>query len=95
MFPEQGSANNQNACFNWFEPGDIRRGAGEALSIKQMVDKMISDYDLDPERVFVTGLSAGGYMTTVMLATYPDVFAGRRRHCGWTVQVCDKFSRRV
>ena len=76
VFPEQKSANNQNACFNWFEPGDIRRGAGEALSVKQMVDKMISDYGLDPERVFVTGLSAGGYMTTVMLATYPDVFAG-------------------
>ncbi len=76
LFPEQKSANNQNACFNWFESGDIRRGAGEPLSIKQMVDKMVSDYGLDSERVFVTGLSAGGFMTTVMLATYPDVFAG-------------------
>ncbi len=76
LFPEQKSANNQNACFNWFESGDIRRGAGEPLSIKQMVDTMVTDYGLDPERVFVTGLSAGGFMTTVMLATYPDVFAG-------------------
>ena len=76
LFPEQKSANNQNACFNWFESGDIRRGAGEPLSVKQMVDKMVSDYGLDSERVFVTGLSAGGFMTTVMLATYPDVFAG-------------------
>ena len=76
LFPEQKSANNQNACFNWFESGDIRRGAGEPLSIKQMVDRMVTDYGLDRKRVFVTGLSAGGFMTTVMLATYPDVFAG-------------------
>ena len=76
LFPEQKSANNQNACFNWFESGDIRRGAGEPLSVKQMVGKMVADYGLNSERVFVTGLSAGGFMTTVMLATYPDVFAG-------------------
>ena len=76
VFPEQRSANNQNACFNWFESGDIRRGSGEALSIKQMVDKTKADLKTDPKRVYVTGLSAGGYMTAAMLATYPDVFAG-------------------
>lgn len=76
VYPEQVSGNNQNKCFNWFEPGDIGRGAGEALSIKQMVDNMKANYSIDTNRVFVTGLSAGGYMVNVMLATYPDVFAG-------------------
>lgn len=75
VYPEQPSANNQNACFNWFEPGDITRGQGEALSIKQMVDRMKADHGVDPARVFVTGLSAGAAMTHVMAATYPDVFA--------------------
>ena len=76
VFPQQQSSNNQNKCFNWFEPGDIARGQGEALSIKQMVDYMKSHFNIDSSKVFVTGLSAGGAMTSVMMATYPDVFAG-------------------
>ncbi|WP_235217021.1 extracellular catalytic domain type 1 short-chain-length polyhydroxyalkanoate depolymerase [Archangium violaceum] len=76
LYPEQVSGNNQNICFNWFEPGDITRGQGEALSIKQMVDKMKADHAIDGRRVFVTGLSAGAAMTLVMAAAYPDVFAG-------------------
>lgn len=75
VFPEQKSANAANACFNWFTAGDVGRGQGEALSIKQMVDYSISSYGLNAHRVYVTGLSAGGAMTAVMLATYPDVFA--------------------
>jgi feruloyl esterase len=76
LLPEQQLSNNPNGCFNWFQTGDIQRGHGEALSIRHMVAKMVSDYGIDPARVFVTGLSAGGAMTSVMLATYPDVFAG-------------------
>ena len=76
LFPEQERANNPNLCFNWFQPGDTGRGRGEALSIKQMVDRAVADHGVDRRRVFVTGLSAGGAMTAVMLATYPDVFAG-------------------
>src|SRR3954469_3447167 len=76
LLPEQQRCNNPNGCFNWFQTGDIERGHGEALSIRQMVAKMVSDHRIDPARVFVTGLSAGDAMTSVMLATYPDVFAG-------------------
>ncbi|MFD1950848.1 alpha/beta hydrolase family esterase [Sphingomonas arantia] len=76
LFPEQRRANNPNLCFNWFVPADTVRDDGEPLSIRNMVAQMIADHAIDPARVFVTGLSAGGAMTAVMLATYPDVFAG-------------------
>lgn len=76
LCPEQKRANNPNLCFNWFQPGDIRRGGGEAASIHAMVRWALATHALDPSRVFVTGLSAGGAMTAVMLAAYPDVFAG-------------------
>ncbi len=76
VLPQQSSANNASSCFNWFQPGDTTRGQGEALSIKQMVDYATAQYGVDSHRVFITGLSAGGAMTTAMLASYPDVFAG-------------------
>ena len=69
-------ANNQNACFNWFEPGDTARDRGEALSIAQMVGAMIAKYPVDQSRVYIVGLSAGGAMTAAMLASYPERFAG-------------------
>ena len=75
LFPEQPGANNPKTCFNWFLPGDTARERGEALSIRQMVEKTIGAHDIDRGRVFITGLSAGGAMAAAMLATYPDVFA--------------------
>jgi poly(hydroxyalkanoate) depolymerase family esterase len=52
--PEQTRDNNPLACFNWFVISHNRRGQGEALSIKQMVDKMKTDHGVDPGRIFVT-----------------------------------------
>ncbi|MBK3543341.1 PHB depolymerase family esterase [Streptomyces sp. MBT60] len=75
VYAETTTANNANKCFNWFQPGDTRRGQGEAASIRQMVAHAATAYGADTGRVQVTGLSAGGAMTSVMLAAYPDVFA--------------------
>ncbi|MFC6020756.1 PHB depolymerase family esterase [Plantactinospora solaniradicis] len=75
IVPEQKSANNSTSCFNWFEPGDTARGQGEALSIKQMVDHARTTFGTAANRVYVSGLSAGGAMASAMLASYPDTFA--------------------
>lgn len=89
LLPEQRPENNERRCFNWFNGwafsdfwswsewgSDQDRDEGEALSIKQMIDKMKADHPIDPKRIYVTGLSAGGAMTAVMLATYPEIFSG-------------------
>jgi poly(hydroxyalkanoate) depolymerase family esterase len=75
LFPEQKRNNNPNLCFNWFQPEDVRRGAGEVESIRQMIAAMIASYKLDKQRVFITGLSAGGAMALAMLAAHPEMFA--------------------
>ncbi len=76
LMPQQHWTNNPLRCFNWFRGEDTVRDSGEALSIKQMIERMVADYGIDRRRVYVTGLSSGGAMTSVMLATYPDLFAG-------------------
>jgi len=76
VYPQQQPANNAKNCFSWFLPNDIARGHGESLSIREMVDYAIATFAADRRKIFVTGLSAGGAMASVMLATYPEVFAG-------------------
>ena len=76
VYPEQQLTNNPKNCFSWFLPRDTARGDGEAHSIHQMVEHAIGKFGADREKVFVTGLSAGGAMAVVMLATYPETFAG-------------------
>ena len=76
LFPQQQWNNNPLRCFNWFRPEDNAREKGEPLSIMQMVDRMSNDHGIDRRRVFVTGTSSGGAMTSVLLATYPEAFAG-------------------
>ncbi|MFF9285887.1 extracellular catalytic domain type 1 short-chain-length polyhydroxyalkanoate depolymerase [Streptomyces griseosporeus] len=75
VLPQQQTANNASSCFDWFQTGDIQRGQGEAASVAQMVDRHLADVGGDASRVYVTGLSAGGGMTAVMMAAYPEKFA--------------------
>ena len=76
VFPEQRPQNNASHCFSWFRAGDNVRDCGEALSIRQMVEHAAVRFGVDHRRMFATGLSAGAAMASVLLATYPEVFAG-------------------
>ena len=93
LFPEQRRANNSQNGFNWFLSADNSRGFGEALSIYQMVRRMIDDHSLDGPKVYVAGLSAGGAMTSALLAAYPDVFAGGAVVAGLPVGVASNVWR--
>ena len=90
--PEQIPANNANRCFNWYAPADTARGGGEAASIRAMAAHALAEHGCDPQRVYVTGLSAGGAMTSVLLAAYPDVFAGGGIVAGLPFGVADNLS---
>ena len=74
VFPQQKVTNNENLCLNWVTEEDQSRGSGEPRSIIAMVDWMKKHRGVDPNRVYATGHSAGGYFTSVMLLTYPEVF---------------------
>ena len=76
VYAEQKRSNNPGLCFTWFRPSEVTRDRGETMSIRQMVAFAAEEAASDPDRVYITGLSAGGAMTAAMLANYPEVFAG-------------------
>ncbi len=51
-------------------------------SIKRFLDEIIRQYDADPGRITLCGISMGGYGTWFTAMAYPDVFAAIAPCCG-------------
>jgi len=75
LYPLQPTSANSNKCWNWFETSDQARGSGEPALIAGMVGSVMDQYNIDADRVYVGGLSAGAAMAVIMGVTYPDIFA--------------------
>jgi poly(hydroxyalkanoate) depolymerase family esterase len=81
-YPEQIAAANTSKCWNWFEAKHQSRGQGEPSLIAGIAQQILKDQNIDPRRVYIAGLSAGGAAASVVAEAYPDIFAAAGVHSG-------------
>jgi poly(hydroxyalkanoate) depolymerase family esterase len=74
LYPEQIILNNPENCFNWYRAADQSRDKGEPASIMQMITLLKKNKNIDSTRIYIIGLSAGGAMSSIMMAVFPEVF---------------------
>lgn len=82
LYPEQARDAHHYRCWNWYRRGDQTRGAGEPALLADMTRKVIADWNADPARVYVAGLSAGAAAALILATEYPDIFAAVGVHSG-------------
>ena len=82
VYPAQSREANAQKCWNWFRHGDQQRDRGEPALIVGLVRALLREHRIDPRRVYVAGLSAGGAAAAVLGQIYPEIFAAVGVHSG-------------
>lgn len=89
LYPEPELGDQSKGCFNFYTKQAQARGAGDAAAIVTRIKDLIKTYDINPEKVFVIGMSGGASLVSVLASCYPDVIHGAAIHSGMGYGLAD------
>ncbi|MCJ2125448.1 alpha/beta hydrolase family esterase [Methylobacterium sp. J-077] len=82
VYPAQSRQAHVQRCWNWYEPRDQRRESGEVAIIAGLTRAVMADHPIDPARIYIAGMSAGGAAALNIARAYPDLYAAVGVHSG-------------
>ncbi|MCJ2089003.1 PHB depolymerase family esterase [Methylobacterium sp. E-005] len=81
-YPAQSRQAHAQRCWNWYDPRDQARGSGEPAIITGLTRAIVAEHPIDPARIYIAGLSAGGAAALTIARAYPDLYAAVGVHSG-------------
>jgi poly(hydroxyalkanoate) depolymerase family esterase len=95
LYPEDDALSHSlpdplKQCFKFFYPQTYFRGFADTAAIAQMTRTVMTLRDIDPQRVYMVGISGGGLITSASAGAYPDLYAavGIIESAGYADGVC-------
>ncbi|NMM05000.1 PHB depolymerase family esterase [Polaromonas sp.] len=79
LYPQQSVASDSHRCWHWYQRA-TQQGQGEAGLIAAMIAQVQGKHGLDASRTYVTGLSAGAALATIVALRYPHMIAAVGLH---------------
>ncbi|WCK55287.1 PHB depolymerase family esterase [Aneurinibacillus sp. Ricciae_BoGa-3] len=89
--PFNPADSNPDGCWNWFLDYNQHRRQGHPMLIDKIIDEVKSNFNIDLNKVYAVGLSAGAAMACILGVTYPDVFSGLGICSGLAYNAADVF----
>jgi poly(hydroxyalkanoate) depolymerase family esterase len=79
LYPQQSPRANPLRCWNWFLPLTLRL---EAQSIARLIVRISREQEIDRQRIYVAGMSAGAVMARTLTVRHARLFAASATHSG-------------
>lgn len=81
LYPQQSLSVQAHRCWRWYSSA-VQAGGDEAGALIALIEAVCSQHRIDRRRIYVSGISAGAGMATILALNHPTLFAAVGLHSG-------------